>query len=188
MNDIYSRLQNKELNAFDIFVEEYSELILKVIHHNLAEVHLKPFVMECYNDTLLAIWEKIDSYNPKWEFKNWVAAIAKNKAIDYLRKINKVEQNECELILDVDIKKERSAEDIYMSKIKCDDILNLINDMDEINKTIIIQKVVLEKDTKEIASRLGLSNANVYKRIERMRKKILNNINGDEYHGRNEYL
>lgn len=59
------------------------------------------------NDVLLAIWDHIDSFQPeKNSFKNWIAAIEKYKAIDYLRKYQKeqmevsLETAECDRIME----------------------------------------------------------------------------------------
>ncbi|MBE5961833.1 MAG: sigma-70 family RNA polymerase sigma factor [Lachnospiraceae bacterium] len=42
---------------------------------------------ECFDDVFLAVWNYIESFDEsRNEFKSWVAAIARNQAIDYLRK------------------------------------------------------------------------------------------------------
>jgi RNA polymerase sigma-70 factor (ECF subfamily) len=66
-------------------LKAYGGLLKVIITKHLY--HLQPHVDECINDTLLAIWNNIDSYDPeKSSFKNWIAVIAKYQAIDCLRK------------------------------------------------------------------------------------------------------
>jgi len=49
--------------------------------HDLAE--------EIVSKTFIAVWKKIDQYNPKYNFSTWVYAIAKNEALGILRNDNK---------------------------------------------------------------------------------------------------
>ena len=64
-------------------IDEYGGLIKAVIRKNMS--CLKEYQEECMNDVLLSIWENIASYHPeKNSFKNWIAAIAKYKSIDYI--------------------------------------------------------------------------------------------------------
>ncbi|MGF7186815.1 DNA-directed RNA polymerase specialized sigma24 family protein [Desulfitispora alkaliphila] len=66
-------------------IDNYGGLIKSIVGkhlYNLQHLH-----EECLDDVLLAVWDNIDSFYPeKNSFKNWVAAIAKYKSIDYKRK------------------------------------------------------------------------------------------------------
>ena len=45
---------------------------------------------EVLNDAILKVWQNIDAYDQaKSEFKNWCAAVAKYRAIDYYRRYHK---------------------------------------------------------------------------------------------------
>jgi RNA polymerase sigma-70 factor (ECF subfamily) len=37
-------------------------------------------------ETFVKVWKNINSYNPKYAFSTWVSAIAKNTALDFLKK------------------------------------------------------------------------------------------------------
>ena len=77
------RLKNED--ALMYVIDEYGGLIKAVIRKNMS--CLKSKQDECFNDVLLSIWEHIDSFHPdRNSFKNWTAAIAKYKSIDYMRK------------------------------------------------------------------------------------------------------
>ncbi|MDO4555585.1 MAG: sigma factor, partial [Lachnospiraceae bacterium] len=71
--------------ALHFVIEEYGWLIQAVVRRNLAS--LPNYEEECINDVLLAVWQHIDSFHPEQgEFSNWVAGVARYKAIDYKRK------------------------------------------------------------------------------------------------------
>ena len=40
---------------------------------------------EIVSKTFIAVWEKLDQYNPKYNFSTWVYAIAKNESLGQLR-------------------------------------------------------------------------------------------------------
>lgn len=90
------QLQKHNERALLYVIDKYGGLLKAVISKSLFR--MQSYQEECMNDVLLAIWDHIDSFQPeKNSFKNWIAAIAKYKAIDYLRKYQK-EQMEVPLI------------------------------------------------------------------------------------------
>ena len=79
------QLKEKNEKALMYVIDEYGGLIYTVIKKNMS--CLIEYQEECFNDVLLSVWDNISYFNPeKNSFKNWIAAIAKYKSIDYLRK------------------------------------------------------------------------------------------------------
>lgn len=76
-------LQNEE--ALLYVIDVYGGLIKSVISKHLFAMPDK--IDECLDDVLLNIWENISSFDEsRSTFKNWAAAVAKYRAVDYLRK------------------------------------------------------------------------------------------------------
>ncbi len=83
-NFIY-QLHIKNEDALMYVIDQYGGFIKAVIRKNMSCLQLKQD--ERFNDVLLSIWEHIDSFHSeKNSFKNWIAAIAEYKSIDYMRK------------------------------------------------------------------------------------------------------
>lgn len=58
---------------------------MTIIHKHLYLLQESQEV--CFDDVFLCVWNHINSYDHKKStFKNWIAAITRNKTIDYLRK------------------------------------------------------------------------------------------------------
>ena len=79
---LIQRLIDREKEALETFIDDYSTLILKVITYVLNEPYEKEYIEECYDDVIMIILDKCSSFEYKASFKTWVATIAKNKALD----------------------------------------------------------------------------------------------------------
>jgi RNA polymerase sigma-70 factor (ECF subfamily) len=81
---LISALKNKQHNAYEYLYDNYSEALYGVIHKVLNDDELANDILQ---DTIVTIWQKIDSYNPeKGTLFTWMLNIARNKAIDEFRK------------------------------------------------------------------------------------------------------
>jgi len=77
-----NQLKKKNEKALDYVIDTYGWIIKSVIKKHLY--NLQSVQDECINDVLLGLWNNIDKFDEnKSEFKNWIAGIAKFKAIDY---------------------------------------------------------------------------------------------------------
>lgn len=95
-DNFIKELKNKNPKALDYLVDNYSNLIFKVIISILGS-HKREEAMECLNDVLLKVWEKIHYHDEnKSKFSSWLIAISKYSAIDYKRKLYKID-NECNI-------------------------------------------------------------------------------------------
>ncbi|KQB75773.1 RNA polymerase subunit sigma-70, partial [Clostridium butyricum] len=84
------QLKYRNSKALDFIVDEYSNLVLKIIRTVLNSNFHSQYVEECANDVFWSVWSNIDSFDEqKGNFKYWIAAISKYKAIDYKRKLLK---------------------------------------------------------------------------------------------------
>ena len=81
---LISALKNKQHNAYEYLYDNYSEALYGVIHKVLNDDEQANDILQ---DTIVTIWQKIDSYNPeKGTLFTWMLNIARNKAIDEFRK------------------------------------------------------------------------------------------------------
>lgn len=87
------QLKKKNEKALDYVIDTHGWIIKSVIKKHLY--NLQSVQDECINDVLLGLWNNIDKFDEnKSEFKNWIAGIAKFKAIDYKRKYLRELDNE----------------------------------------------------------------------------------------------
>jgi len=78
------RLQNQDENAFSDVYDYYSDALYGVILRMCKDEEISQNLLQ---DTFMTIWDKAHSYDfEKGRFYTWAYRIAKNKALNFLRK------------------------------------------------------------------------------------------------------
>ena len=148
-----------------MLIDNYRGIITSVVRKHLGVLEI--YEEECVNDVLLAVWNNIDSFDrEKNELKNWICAIAKNKAIDYKRKyIKKINAEKAEnniSYIDKNLIQKEIEEEI-------EEMLGYLSDRDK----ELFKKYYLEDfDLEEIAVNTDTKVSNLYNRLSRGRRKI----------------
>ncbi|GGE82873.1 sigma-70 family RNA polymerase sigma factor [Priestia taiwanensis] len=174
---ILNGLADKELDALNQFIFQYSKLVYGVIGSILNEPNEKSSIEECYNDVLLLIWYKSEYYDEKkGSFKNWLISVVKFKALDYKRKYKtkQIEQQMEEVIIQDDI----DLEKLLVKKEKRILVLQAINELEEIDRYIFKQRFLLDKSIDDISVALQMSTSAIYTRISRGKPKLKKRMEG----------
>lgn len=172
-NDInfIQRLQRQKEDALEFIVDQYLPLIKGIAHQVLAPLKNNGIIEECINDIFLSIWNNSKKFNGgSTDFKKWVYAIAKFKAIDYYRRINKNIEFTSNYIEDLNA--EKSAEETVISLEDKTELIELINQLEPVDRDIFIMKYFLGLKTEDISTKLGLTKASIDNRIYRGKKKL----------------
>lgn len=155
----------------DQLILQYSNLIYGVIGSVLGEHHERGEIEECYNDVLLILWYKIDSFRiEKGQFKNWLISIAKFKALDYKRKIKRkrIEQTIEQLIL----QDGEDVEKVLLQEEEKEFVLQAINQLDDVDNSIFYQRYIADESIEDISKRLHMSTSAIYTRLSRGKQKL----------------
>jgi RNA polymerase sigma factor (sigma-70 family) len=170
---LVEQLQLKNEASLSCLLDRYGGLLNAIIQKYLQGN--RQDTEECFADVLVSIWHHIHSFDPsKNEFKNWIAAIAKYKAIDYVRKSVKEKQYvsnspmaEEEL---VQVFPERNTLDI-------ESLLDTLPDVER----AIFEKYYLEGvPSREIATQFQAKESWVHNKLSRGRKKLRNLVMRNE--------
>lgn len=85
---ILQAIRQKQEQGVTLLLEHYGGLLNAIVRKYIAGRPQE--IEECMADIVVAIWYHIDDFDAtKNDFKNWIAVIAKFKAIDRLRKIER---------------------------------------------------------------------------------------------------
>lgn len=146
--------QNGDNSAFALLYDHYVRPIyrfvfLKTSHKETAE--------DITSKVFIKALEKIKTYKAgKAPFSGWLYAIARNTVIDHYR-THKREDN-------VDDKYDLAGnEDILGAtdlKMKMENVMSLLNDLDSVQRDVIVMRVCQEMSYQEIAAAIGKSEAN----------------------------
>ncbi|SFI78806.1 MULTISPECIES: sigma-70 family RNA polymerase sigma factor [unclassified Bacillus (in: firmicutes)] len=164
------RLQRQKEDALEFIVDMYLPLIKGITYKILAPLENKGVIEECINDVFLSIWNNSKKFHgDQTDFKKWICAIAKFKAIDYYRKAAKnieLPQNY------MDLNGEKSPEDELILVEDRNELIKLMNQLEPMDREIFIMKFFLGLKTEDIAQKFGLTRAAVDNRIYRGKKKL----------------
>lgn len=149
----------------EMLIDNYRGIITSVVRKHLGV--LINYEEECVSDVFLSIWDNIKSFDRnKNNFKNWICAISKYKAIDYKRKyLSKIET--------LDISEEIYYIDKELLKSEMEEEINeILNHLNEKDKELFINHYIQGKNLEEIAIKTNTKVSNLYNRLSRGRKRI----------------
>lgn len=167
------RLQKHKEDALDYIVDTYLPLVKGTIGKVLAPLQNNGMIEECINDTFLAVWNHSDQFRGEsGDFRKWIYAIAKSKAIDCYRKAMRQRTVMATKEPDMTSYLTLSAEDeLFLAEGRAE-IVKLLHQLDKTDREIFVMKYMLGMRSDEIADRFGLTRTAVDNRIFRGKKKL----------------
>lgn len=156
------KAQTKLINVF--WIDVFSFVMKKIANENDAD--------EITVNVFSKVLNKLDLYDPNFQFKTWILTIAQNTVIDYWRKKSRDVEDETEDFEDVRNQFAKSPEELLISEEEQKKIQKIVESMDVHYQKIIQLRFFEEKSMKEIAEELGLSMANTKVRIMRAKKVL----------------
>ncbi|WP_020618014.1 sigma-70 family RNA polymerase sigma factor [Paenibacillus daejeonensis] len=166
------RLQRHKPDALDYIVDSYLPLVKGTIIKVLGPLRNDGLIDECINDSFLSVWQHADSFRGNSEdFRKWIYAIARFKAIDAYRKQVR-RQAQVAGDTNLDILQTASAEQELLLAEEQADIIQLLHQLSETDRDIFTMKYLLGMRTDDIAAKLGLTRTAVDNRVFRGKKKL----------------
>ncbi|GIP14721.1 DNA-directed RNA polymerase sigma-70 factor [Paenibacillus montaniterrae] len=165
--DLATELRKRNEKALYQLIDLYGGLIKSIIRK-----HAQPpdAYDECMDDILLSIWNNIDQFNgEKNSFKNWVAATAKYKAIDYQRKhYRALKRYAFEGSSTLELIETPSGNDQDISY----EMEQLLAHLSQNDQQLLVKHYVKECTVHEIAHDMGVKPSRIYNRLSRARRKL----------------
>ncbi|BBK78423.1 MULTISPECIES: sigma-70 family RNA polymerase sigma factor [Clostridium] len=162
------QLKKKNEKALDYVIDTYGWIIKSVIKKHLY--NLQSVQDECINDVLLGLWNNIDKFDEnKSEFKNWIAGIAKFKAIDYKRKYLRELDNEN--VDDLNITVDDSIHELLKNELSLE-MQEMMNSLKEKDRELFYKLYVEEIEVDKVSQETGIKRDVIYNRVSRAKKKL----------------
>lgn len=154
--------------GFNFLVNQYWDYLYHFIFKQTQNAYLSE---EVCIESFAKAFDKINQFNPKYEFKTWLVQIAKNGLIDEYRKknIETQELNTNSLKIAID----DSASDVFNEKVTKEEIV--ISELQKLQKDyqIVLQKYYLESMSfKEISEELQIPVNNLKVKAYRAKQKL----------------
>lgn len=163
------QMKKRNEQALVYVVEQYGWVLKTVVKRQMETLpHLWD---DCMNDTLMAVWENIESFQPKKAtFQNWLAGVCRFKALTYVRKY--IHSSREDLVEQMpDWEDERARRDFLEQEYKeeVDIILSYLKDEDaKIFRLIYLEGLSMD----EVSERMNMSKTVIYGRISRGKKQL----------------
>lgn len=161
-------LRRKNENALNYVVDNYGALVKAIVRKHLGVI--KNYEEECINDVFLAVWYGIENFDfEKGNFKNWIGAIAKYKAIGYKRKY--LESAFEDDVNNIELKDFSFENEVKKQELK-EEVENLLSCLKKEDKKIFEDYYIKDKSIKEISEKINKDGRNIYNRLSRGKKKL----------------
>lgn len=134
-------LNRGDKNGLKEVYEEYVSYIYGIVR---ALLHNKEEAEDITSDFFIRLWEKSDTYKPGGGHKGWMATIARNMAVDYIRKHKREEFSETVS----DRESEENVEHQVLADISINEALDTLK---ESERKVVHLKIMGELTFKEIA-------------------------------------
>ena len=165
-------LKRRDELSLKAFIHSYGGLMKSVIYPyfpNSPEDR-----EEVLNDAILKVWQNIDAYNQaKSEFKNWCAAVAKYRAIDYYRRYHK--EGFHELFEEAHHIVETTTDQLAKERLE-----NFLAGLGTTDRMILTALYIEGEKTKTLAQKLSLTENAIYKRVQKARQKAKQSLQAKE--------
>ncbi len=163
------QMKRKNEQAVAFVINEYGWVLKNVVKRQMSTLpHLWD---DCMNDTLLAVWQNIDSFDPsKSTFSNWLAGVCRFKALTYVRKY--IQASKEDLMEQMPEWKDVKAEQDFLRQEydeAVEEILACLKEEDaKIFRLIYVEGLSMD----EVAEEMQMSKTVIYGRISRGKKQV----------------
>lgn len=155
----------------------YSPLIRYIISPILKDSREQE---ECLSEVMMKIWNKIRLYDPeKGSWNAWVTSIARNTALNRLRK-TKPEMSFEDLPSDVP-SSELTPEEMLIKKEREQLLNKALSKLSQNENAIFYRKYYYLQPISQIASELSMTERAVEGKLYRIKQKLRKLLGGDEY-------
>ena len=159
------KIKRGDEEIFAQIIDEYSNYLATVIN-NVYALNVQD-IEDIIAETMISVWKNTKKLNESLNFKSFLATIARNKTIDFVRKkrMNMVE-------LDITLLVDSDIEADFLLRELVSFLNQKINETKEPDRSILFLKYHHGLKNKEIANRLNINQNIVDVKLFRQRSKL----------------
>jgi RNA polymerase sigma-70 factor (ECF subfamily) len=148
-----------------VFEEIYTQYSPKIFRVCMAYMNDRELAQDITQETFIAVWQHLSSFKNESKISTWIFRIATNNCLRAIEKSKRIKTTDLpeDIIHTNDDSKEEKINFLY----------SCISEMDEMDR-IIISLVLEDLPQAEIASIVGLTDANTRVKIHRIKERLSN--------------
>lgn len=164
---------------YAVLVQRYQEPLIHFLRRILSS---EEDVFDCAQDAFIAVYRNLNRYSEEYPFRAWLYAIARNKALDLLRKrrkeilINTLDENT--------VDQHPRPEEVLLAKEQATMLSEMLHELPEHYSQALYLRYHQELSYKEIAVVLEVPVSRVKTYIHRAKEKLRLNLERRDIHGR----
>jgi len=168
--NVVSELKRRNPYALEFVMDHYGGLVYGLIQRILEGIAGKEDMEECCSDAFVAAWERAEEYDSaKGSLKTWLLILAKYKALDYRRKLQKRVET---VTLQLEPASPSGVEDIFLSREESLETINAIARLPEPDRSMFCKRYIYYETLDHIAAEFGLTKKAVENRLYRCRTTL----------------
>ncbi|MCC8066142.1 MAG: sigma-70 family RNA polymerase sigma factor [Clostridiales bacterium] len=173
--DIVALLRERDQKSIELIAERYERLLryiaVTILRGRETEVE------ECINDVYLKIWTHGAEYDyEKASFRTYIKAITRNTALNYLRKLRRLEELEGldeEGILQSEyIDDSQNVEQRMIFQEEVQALGHVLGELKKKDRELVLRRFYYLQSTRQIAEAMDMSENAVDSKLSRLKKKI----------------
>ena len=173
---LIQRLKDRDETALEELLRRFGPLMRYIIAPILPGEQDRE---ECIAETVLTVWEKIQSYDPeKGNWTTWLTAVTRSGALNKARKLRRGETQE----LTPDIPSpDPTPEEQVIQKEREAALVEALGYLGDRERMLFYRKYYYRQSTAQIAAELGMTQRSVEGRLYRIKQKLRKRLGGDGY-------
>ncbi len=174
--DLIKMLNSNPEKGLEMLMNSYIGLVYTIVYNSLYNFASKEDIEECVSDIIYEVYKNKRNLNlEKGSIKSYICVMAKRRALDLLRKVNRI-KNEANLE-SIDHNQINYGNEVINNELK-NDLINAIKELGEPDNEIIIRKYYFGQSTKEISKILNIKENTIDKKVSRGLLKLKKFLGG----------
>lgn len=167
-------IRNHDPTTYEILMDKYSKLLWVVASGILKNVGNQEDIEDCVAESFAYLWEHPEKYDKRrGSIKTYLCLITRNKAIDRLRKINRITT----LSYDDELRTETDdIEEMLVNKQIINEIYEFAQKLKQLDSEIFILRYFYQLKPREIADKLNITVKEVSNKLYYSKKSLLTQI------------
>ncbi|WP_373163607.1 RNA polymerase sigma factor [Agathobaculum sp. Marseille-P7918] len=176
-------LQRGQRGALDKVISHYSSYVASIARNVSGVQTTREDLEEIVSDVFIALWRTAERLDETRPLKSYLAAIARNAAVDRLRRIRPEEPLPEEDILSADEAQGPEAE--ALKREQAETLRRLLLEMAADDREIFVRFYYYRQTVREIAALLGRNESTVKARLARgrarLRERLIREVDGNAH-------
>lgn len=173
---LIENILNGDVRSFESLVEKYEVTILKFIYSMIRD---KQIAEDITQEVFITVYNKLNTFDNRYKFSNWILRIAKNRCIDYIRKMKKINESNIEDFVGLKSKEITPEEAVEFEETK-QIIAEYINTLSDIDKQIIILRYSQKTTFSDISKILDINESSVKRRYYKIKEQFKRKVAVEE--------